>query len=216
MKECKKGFTMAELLLCLGIIGVISAMGIVSIRSSADSAYSLFYYNGYINLYNTIAEILSNEEDITNDQLAIYLGEGHDGVVKTKNGITYSANTNDQNETTITMTVPQRKTRNNNGTGTVSFRYYPEKGGYLIPLAVGTVNLQERRDLLPTYIDNGKDGRINRVTGHVEPIVYYNYRQAFCALINQNITDVISCNNVVGRPNNVSGVLKVANPKKAR
>ena len=216
MKKCKKGFTMAELLLCLGIIGVISAMGIVATKSSADSAYNLYYYNGYINLYNTIAEILSKEETINNEQLALYLGEVSGGVVKTKNGITYNATTNALDGTTITMTIPQRKTRNNNGRGTVSFRYYPNNGGYLIPLTNGTVNLQERRDLLPTYIDDGIVGRVNRTTGTFTPIPYYSYRQAFCALVNENVAGVITCDDVEDKPNITTGVLKVTNPKKAR
>lgn len=216
MKKCKKGFTMAELLLCLGIIGVISAMGIVATKNTADSAYSLFYYNGYINLYNTIAEILSKDEIIDNQHLALYLGEENGGVVKTNNGITYNVSKDDLGNITIRMTIPQRKTRTNNGMGNVSFRYYPNKGGYLIPLTNGTVNLQERRDLLPTYIDDGIVGRVNRTTGTFTPIPYYSYRQAFCALVNENVAGVITCDDVEDKPNITTGVLKVTNPKKAR
>lgn len=215
MKNYKKGFTMAEVLLCLGIIGIISAMGIVATKSSADNAYSLFYYNGYINLYNTIAEIISNDENITNEQLAIYLGKPSGGGIKTSNGILYNATTNDENETTITMTVPQRKTRNNNGTVTVSLRYYPENGGYLIPLN-GAVNLQKRRDLLPAYIDNGTVGRINKNGKIKEEIRYYSYQQAFCALNPSGVNDVISCEDVDDIPENAEGILRIANPKMAR
>ena len=56
MKNFKRAFTLAELLLCIGIIGIVSAMGMVITKHSTDKAYQLYYYTGYINLYNAIAE----------------------------------------------------------------------------------------------------------------------------------------------------------------
>ena len=56
MKKFKRAFTLAELLLCIGIIGIVSAMGMVITKNTTDKAYQLYYYTGYINLYNAIAE----------------------------------------------------------------------------------------------------------------------------------------------------------------
>lgn len=56
MKNFKRAFTLAELLLCIGIIGIVSAMGMVITKHTTDKAYQLYYYTGYINLYNAIAE----------------------------------------------------------------------------------------------------------------------------------------------------------------
>ena len=56
MKKFKRAFTLAELLLCIGIIGIVSAMGMVITKHTTDKAYQLYYYTGYINLYNAIAE----------------------------------------------------------------------------------------------------------------------------------------------------------------
>ena len=54
MKKFFRGFTLAELLLCVGIIGIVSAMGITVAKISTERAYNLLYYTGYINLYNAI------------------------------------------------------------------------------------------------------------------------------------------------------------------
>lgn len=60
MKNFKRAFTLAELLLCIGIIGIVSAMGMVITKHSTDKAYQLYYYTGYINLYNAIADGKAN------------------------------------------------------------------------------------------------------------------------------------------------------------
>ena len=56
MKKVKKGFTLAEVLLCIAIIGVVSAMGITIGKHGMDRAYNLYYYTGYSTLYNALAD----------------------------------------------------------------------------------------------------------------------------------------------------------------
>ena len=318
MKNFKKAFTLAELLLCLGIIGVISAMGLVIAKHGTDKAYNLFYYNGYINLYNAIADARSssdNIDELTNTQIMQHVaavfsnnaamldnktftiaqtlpslnfmtykavtkleiadpddngtvtgpddfkyqrdhgggggggslgtngsgdnggggglgglgnhgtgddgrgngvgnqgdskGDGDPGVdnngappegpganveignpetwpgpntagsiaINTIKGITYyypntlnselngiDAGAEVTSAIPITMTVPQRKTRTNDGIATVLLVYVNADNGYLIPVAhEDTVDLQTRRDLLPAYIDNGRVGRNNAI-----------------------------------------------------
>lgn len=219
MKNLKIGFTMAELLLCLAIVGIISAMGVVATKHSADSAYNLFYYNGYINLYNTIAEIRSNGDDVTIAKLANYLGDKNDNTITAKNGIEYTLSSADGN-TIITMTVPQRKTRTNNGKSTVQFAISEIDDGFLIPLDndICDVNLQTRRDLLPAYIDDGIVGRMKKDGPNnysMEKIAYYSYQQAFCAIKPTGVAGIISCSSVAGIPDK-EGVLKIADPRKAR
>ena len=250
----KKAFTLAELLLCLGIIGVVSAMGMTIAKHGTDRAYNLFYYNGYINLYNAIADakasisnptnaqimehvnsLLSSdvaaEEDV-NDEDAEPVAGGLVEVV-TNNGIRYSYSNNLQdglngiaaadgitNAIPITMTVPQRKTRTNNGFATVRFAYVDADDGYLIPLTAGSdVNLQLRRDLLPVYIDNGRVGRnnaINRADFEYQAIIYANFRDAFCTVRDgTNLGTLVNCgeySQVFPR----EGILKIADPRKAR
>ena len=298
----KNGFTLVELLLCIGIIGVVTAMGMLITKRSADSAYNLYYYTGYINLYNAIADartmgltsnsdiikhandILSskvqtketsflpltqkcsynnalppagnsverptyNENDIPTQGLVMPDLEpalppqkpewydpvpGGDGgvtttTINTSNGITYTCSSNDNNNYfEIIMTIPQRKTRQNNGTASTRFIYYNENGGLLIPVAsadANNINLQERNDLLPTYIDNGIVGRAVKTSSSYkyDRPAYYSYREAYCRLNNNasltiNGETVISCAGLqtptASEVN--SGFLKVANPRKAR
>ena len=120
----------------------------------------------------------------------------------------------------ITMTVPQRKTRNNpDGFATVRLLYINLNGGYIIPITAGSsVDLQNRRDLLPAFIDDGKVGRnnaLNRNNGFVytRP-AYGTYREMFCSLSGLGSIDtVISCNGI---NSNKTGALKVVDPRKAK
>ena len=329
----KKAFTLAELLLCLGIIGVVSAMGMVIAKHGTDRAYNLFYYSSYVNLYNAIAdakasgcttnreimehvdEVLSStaanslnsqyevaqsidflnlatykayyidntfvttpdnqrpEYDINQYQTDAIVSEpkqpedeneeassenndaddgdddngaggeensvggwpspGTSADIETSTGVDiyYPNNLEDglngvaglagvANAVPLTITIPQRQTRTNNGIATVHLVYVDTDNGYLIPVADGSsVNLQLRRDLLPVYIDDGKVGRnnvINRANFDYEPIKYYNYRDAVCTLRNgDSIGNLVNCDaytSAVPR----TGVLKFADPRKAR
>lgn len=395
MKKFFRGFTLAELLLCVGIIGIVSAMGMTVAKISTDKAYNLFYYAGYINLYNAIADAKSQGKETNSDIMnhardllskdnvvatlpdtgikfltykavwactpdtnrvggqnckdvpvplehngcGIYEGrtycqksscpseflkngictcmavdingkcidktpppnpivpkdidlclpgqervngvcqdicpegqtrdengvcqnicpEGqtrdengvchapeqaafvwptpdNSVVIETVNGIKYyypnnlSDDMNGVQQLTgdisgvksafpITMTVPQRQTRANNGIATVHLLYIDLNGGYLIPVADdASVDLQNRRDLLPAYIDNGKVGRnsniINRNNWTYERPAYRSYRETYCLLRGRTvINNVISCDGISA---NQAGVLAIANPQKAR
>ena len=70
----KYGFSLMELLLVLAIISIISVMGIQLTKHSTDKAYNLYYYSGYINLYNSIADIRSLGQKVTLEELNKRLG----------------------------------------------------------------------------------------------------------------------------------------------
>ncbi len=330
MKKFFRGFTLAELLLCVGIIGIVSAMGMTVAKIGTDKAYNSFYYAGYINLYNAIADaksrgketnedIMEHAQDLlskdnvvatlpdTNIKFLTYKavwaytkdmggaqekkcmdvpvplektqlpnsglkpvdppvipilcpeGQTRDEkgvcrapeeeqeafvwptpdnsvVIETVNGIKYyypnnlSDDMNGVQQLTgdisdvrtafpITMTVPQRQTRTNNGIATVHLLYIDLNGGYLIPVTDDeSVDLQNRRDLLPAYIDNGKVGRnsniVNRNNWTYERPAYRSYRETYCLLRGRTvINNVISCDEISA---NQDGVLAIANPQKAR
>ena len=208
MKKLKRAFTLAELLLCIGIIGIVSAMGMVITKHTTDKAYQLYYYTGYINLYNAIAEAklqgATNATDTMSkamDFLKVDNTTSGEGVITTEcaNGITYSYNIplNVENSSTentmyknvfITMRVPAAKTRTNGGFQEVRL-YYSYDSNTLIPLAPeeGSTapDLQTRRDLLPAYIDDGKVGRnnvIDRTNFTYEKPIYGSFKDAFCSL----------------------------------
>ena len=208
MKKFKRAFTLAELLLCIGIIGIVSAMGMVITKHTTDKAYQLYYYTGYINLYNAIAEAklqgATNATDTMSkamDFLKVDNTTSGEGVITTEcaNGITYSYNIplNVENSSTentmyknvfITMRVPAAKTRSNNGFQEVRL-YYSYDSNTLIPLAPeeasAAPDLQTRRDLLPAYIDDGKVGRnnvVDRTNFTYEKPIYGSFKDAFCSL----------------------------------
>ena len=318
MKKHFKGFTLSELLLCIGIIGVVSAMGMTITKISTDRAYNLYYYTGYTNLYNAIADakangiesnqeimqhvtqLLSKDENniafatdmpfssykavllanniscpsgyklqgtkclplkhVIDDEKTTLVpptrpdwsghitgngsGSGNDGSGDGTGGGdgdgtgdgsgdgsgSGSSSGSGSGDVTpngtitraipITMTVPQRKTRNNpDGFATVRLLYINLNGGYLIPITAGSsVDLQNRRDLLPAFIDDGKVGRnnaLNRNNGFVytRP-AYGTYREMFCSLSGLGSIDtVISCNGI---NSNKTGALKVVDPRKAK
>lgn len=230
MKKC--GFSLMELLLVLAIISIISVMGIQLTKHSTDKAYDLYYYSGYINLYNSIADIRSLGQKVTLDELNKRLGTEVPlpaGVneITTNNGIKYDDlnRVGETDDFDITMKIPQRKTKKNpDAIATVRLRYHSDGTGYLIPyeqrVAVRTdiVNLPKRRDLLPAYIDDGLVGRTRpqnngTPTYTYQRIQYRTYRDAFCNL-NSQIAGIISCAGIIQNPN-VVGVLRIADPRKA-
>lgn len=226
----KLGFTMVELLLCIAIIGVVSAMGMTITKKSTDRAYDLYFYNGYINLYNSIADIIAEGGAATDiNALNARLGTEEtlpaDNIIRTINGVTYEIDASNN----IKMTVPQKKTRTNSGRATVLFGYIAEGDGYLVPLISGSdVDLQNRRDLLPAYVDNGIVGRVKpNASGNYtidKQIAYYSYRQAYCSITGNSSINIgteeepnfiLEC-PAIGGLTNQNGILKVANPSKAR
>ena len=232
MKNFYRGFTIVELLLCIFIIGIITAMGMTITRRSAEKAYNLYYYTGYINLYNSIADArakaIENIPEIMN----------HAGILlQNRNPMAPQGGEADNLQALrIDMTVPQQRTRANNGEATVAFVYINNDEGLLVPLvpeqaaqANGVPNLQDRRDLLPVYIDNGVVGRVipnGNNNSYVRP-EYFSYREAYCRLHNnQNLrvqgidnvaNPVIDCAGIPADARLVnSGFLKVADPRYAR
>ncbi len=235
MKNIQRGFTLAEIILSVGIIGIVSAMGLMVSKYSTEKAYNLFYYSGYISLYNSLLEAEAQKEGQSNTDIlagvARYLDSnvktlpspinGNDKYIKTSNGIQFyfrSTGLDDNSYIYLTMEVPQPKTRTNNGKASVVLMYTKvDDISYLIPVdTMNDVKLQERRDLLPAYIDDGIVGRAD-ANGQVRAIAYYNYKQAYCAMTsNKSIDSVISCTGVTGKPSAKEGVLKVRDPRKAR
>ena len=183
----KQGFTLAELLLCVGIIGIVGAMGMMATKHSVEQAYRGYWYTGYVALADSIADFEDNgrfDSQKTNEQITNgeeFAKRLHDIIGGTINNTTVTASNNIryliENITTdgtyyITMTVPQAKTRQNQrGTATTRFAY-SHNNKVLIPIAGGTVNLQNRPDLLPFYKEEGNSGQTDRN--------YTGFIQAYC------------------------------------
>ncbi len=268
MKNFKLGFTVSELLLGLGIIAIVSAMGMTVAKKGTEDAYKTYFATGTMNLNNALAQIESGGINVDNnlqqrvnnngifiqgdpdtifgdipqitenlkflfdDTQTFGNGQNQSTDVQATNGIRYNIDSTNGQQIQITMTVPAPKTRaNQNGTATARFIYDRNQNGLnnrmLIPIAGGNVNLQNRRDLLLTYLDNGFVGR-HTGTGYT-PIHYGTYEEAFCTLLDSipaaqraqfNPANInINCNNVarIRRNGNLeTGVIKFVSPRKLK
>lgn len=265
MKLFKKGFTLAELMLVIGIIAIVTAMGAAITKKSTEKAYNLYYYTGYVNLYNAFTDTRMNDGKTEPNQhgagdcqiqtnhpvchLNNLLGTGPyngemDFTIISKNGIRYQFISDNLITGLIIMGVPQPKTRTNpSGMNYVVIRANINSGNipayeYLIPVsqssfaAVGNalpngtyIDLGERQDLLPTYIDNGTVGRVlsdlgaNANTSYTN-IRYTTYNQAVCSINNNallrqyNGNIILDCSKI-NVPASV-GVMRFGDPRKVR
>ena len=224
MKQLKKGFTLAEVLLAIAIIGVVTAMGMLITKEGATKAYNLFYYTGYKNLLNAIIE--SNMEGKTirtcvNDLLGTTAELVDGNQVFARNGIIYTF----ENDDTIAMLVPiPKKKGETDANYTVAF-HYVENTNYLIPIDPSKrsdnckgPDLQVRKDLLPAFIDDGIVGRnnvINRGEWKYKSPRFASYKDVYCSL-NDTIEGVITCDNYTNVRTSGFGILKVANPRRVQ
>ena len=186
----KQGFTLAELLLCVGIIGIVGAIGAVATKHSIEQSYKGYWYTGYSALNDSIADFEYNkrfDSDDANERITtaaefatrlnnIVIGriEGNTTVIA-PNGIRYAISYNNTNNVyTVLMTVPQAKTRQNQtGTATTEL-VYNHSTKALIPTSKATdglVSIQNRPDLLAFYLNDGTRTNTKR---------YYSYRDAYC------------------------------------
>lgn len=155
MKILKKGFTLAELLLVIAIIGIVSAMGAVITKKTTDKAYDMYYYTGYVNLANALTEAEMNgktssisfdnfsyENDLvkylaeifTGDENNFDRGSGSYTTVEAKNGILYQLwhPTITGGAATIVMGVPAPKTRSNTNNLVTNNRPYKLSAFYYL------------------------------------------------------------------------------------
>lgn len=231
----KNGFTMIELLLCLAIIGIVSAMGMTITKKSSAKAYNLFYYSGYVNMYDALVEI-SDEESTSSttstppsgwagstanwktiDELNKILGKddvtvnsSSQAVITTSNGIEYVFDNSDSDK--IYMDVPAAKTKKNEGKARVELTY-DSSTGILVP----GEPLFSRRDLLPTYLDDGFVGRKTASSESVAPIQYRSYKESYCTLYGSSgLPSGLDCDGVTIPTTKPKAAINFANPLKAR
>ena len=267
MKKLKKGFSLAELLIAMGIIAVIATMGFSISKKGVENAYNLYFYTGYKGLYDAITETNSEEIDLINitqgpvgifinrtlnddfiDNMAkllkvdnvVTLENGHKSLTA-PNGINYEIwfpNLNTFNSTAnpgigypyidIIMTVPQ--VRRNGVLNQTEFIYVPQyEGGMLIPITRNdnTLDLQNRKDLIPFYGENGINGKVIIPDGSNQPNNFqrrrfYSFREAYCKkydnhpafITSGHLVTVINCDDVVDDGFPFEGFIQAENPKK--
>ena len=163
--KIKSAFSLAELLIVIGIISVLAVMLLSISKKSITNAYNLYYYTGY----KAIADAISYSNTKTNNS-ALNAGRVCEAFgftptqcslanIPVKNGISYKL-TDETTRYKIEMSIPSQ-----NGAVAVIFYYLPNvANGIVVPytatLPTGTsLNLYDRKDLLPFYVDDGVKGR---------------------------------------------------------
>ena len=238
MKQIKKGFSLAEVLIAMGIISVIATIGFTIGRRGVESAYNQYIYTGYKGLSMAVANAVqegnaydsSNPDNFFNSiNATLNINEG-----RTSNGTTFVFN-EESGAVTFKMQVPAKKTRNGSTT-TICLDYLPNKpyGGVLIPVQEGIEcsssipNIVTRKDLLPFFIDNGITGRVipSRTSvdsndasyGYIKR-QYYSIEEALCYAYTESLTGskgdtITDCPEPLSDRGSKRGAIKVADPRK--
>ncbi len=209
MKLSKLGFTMAELLLCIAIIGIVSAMGMTITKKGTEKAYNLYYYTGYVNMYNAIADAVATGESSLS---YAYNADGSINYTVKPKIVKHIAKCFNVEESVVTWTnavgyqisaangityylYPEfsflaiwMKVPTSSGTSKYVQLYYVLSTNELIPSNEDNADffrIQNRGDLLAAYVDDGKVGRnnvMNRSSWQYQRPVYGSYKDAYCSV----------------------------------
>lgn len=177
-KNIKKGFTLAELLISIAIISIISTMGIVISKKGMDKAYDYYVYNSYKTISSAIGDAISNNYKIDDNKedweaFLIYISDLFGGsksefsidlderysFISLKNGVVYKFNNTHKGHIRILLPSANSKGR------ILDFYLDPDHYEYgLIPASNEAYNdslsVLNRIDLLPFTIDDGEKGKI--------------------------------------------------------
>lgn len=209
--KLKKGFTLAELLVCIAIISIISTMGIVISKKGMDKAYDYYVYNSYKSISSAIGDAISNgySYDFENSDFSKYLqslfssqilvfnpdGGNNFALLSLNNGVVYKFNKTKEGHIRILLPSANSEGR------ILDFYLDPDHYEYgLIPASNEVYNnslsVLDRIDLLPFTIDDGETGKIvsrlkEDFSDFEDPayldedhktIERYSYKKAFCNL----------------------------------
>lgn len=215
-KRFQFGFSLAEILIALGIISIVATMGFSISKKGLERAYNQYFHTGYTGIQAALADAhfsgASNKDNYIRD---LFRGKIDNGVIIAPNNIKFKIDEG-SNSYKIVMTVPGA-----NGSKTIDLYYMPDKYNFL--LVGGTY--QDRIDLLPFYVDDGIKGRLikryDAGSGNFSNPIYtkrkfYSFKDAFCAVypsttVSYSGTNIIECTNTTATEN---GVLRVADPRK--
>ena len=223
-KNSKKGFSLAEVLISVGIVSVIATLGFSVARTNLDRAYNMYVYTGakYLSDAITDAEIRNQAGNLnaltTHLQNLFNADIDNNGDLVTRNGIVYEI---DQvgvvlNTGTpifnIRMTVP---TRSGGQQNLYSFFHVNEDPRY--PALFPQEDLAIRTDLLKYYIRIPGDPDIPRNRN------YFSFLDVACGYFENGVSltnsegenlPILDCQNANALQVQVppNGILTMARP----
>ena len=213
----KLGFSLIEVLLVLGIIAVVTAMGFSITQKSIERAYNQYWYTGFKALWDATRDYESSlnggsfnaqkyAENIKNLINGAKLTGSSTYTITAPNGISYYiVQPPNLQFVAITMTLPETKQAKSKLYKT-QFRYYYSYIPTVLcpgaPQQTDYLDLRNRKDLLPFYV---KGSTTNGV---------YSFQEAYCR-VNDNTSNIVpDCNLVNTSDQNQGGVFYPANPRK--
>ncbi|MBR2430872.1 type II secretion system protein [bacterium] len=209
----QRGFSLAEMLIAMGIASTIIFLGFTMSKKSIENAYKGYIYTGYHGISTAIKEAkvegIEPKPDDSKD-FAIYIEEILDADMKyvsdyyeitAPNKIKYiikkSAISWEGTSTTpehmvyiIKMQTPTKKQQNKTHE-TICLAYNPTKYDVLLPFSnipdvcQSTIDIKTRPDYLLFYLDNGTAGKT--IQGNYNEIKYMSVEDAVCKQ-NKDIT----------------------------
>ena len=248
INKFRQAFSLAELLIVIAIIAIVIAMSFTIAKKGIKNAYNLFFYTGYNGIYEAIGDAIDygyalsstniSNCDFINHIVKILSAEkttsGNGVQIAAPNGIVYNMSfltnyTEEMGDEEVTksiykivMKIPYQKTGNINE-AKITLYYLPDyNNGILVPSGVinadNNVNLQNRQDLLPFYIDDGSVGRAVETSSgsysYTKP-TYTNFKTAFCQSNGSLVlggNTYVNCTGIT--TNSKKGLLKAVNPRK--
>ena len=213
-----------------------------AIADATSKGYK-FYPDCPIDITNNTCKIIDHIEKVLKAENITSTSYTNKREFKTQNGIIYTfeltgSGTSRPYDCKIYMTYPVVKYRKNNivYSHRVVITYLHQNthsdGGYPVLLPESEIDtdlpleqtlLQDRVDLLPFYLDNGKNGKIltdyNENNNTLKPrmdkyerLNFLSFRQAFCKQYDtRTMNPKINCN---GYAKEEEAVIRVANPRK--
>ena len=229
MKE-KKAFSLIEVLMVMGIIAVVTAMGFSISNKGVERAYNLYWYTGYSAIASaTYDAIMHDKFDREHPNLCSYANHlkklmkaesysclSTNAEFTAPNDIVFKIEpesvTGNRGYYKITMTIPKPKIRGTFPNETV-FIFNLNDPGYIYPsnsVPDGYMNLNSRVDLLPFYVKTENPQNIK---------TFFGFREAYCkagkpSIANMGAVANISCTGITPNQENDQGEPISANPRK--
>ena len=209
MKNLKFGFSLAELLIAIAIMAVVSVMSLQIAKHGMDHAGNMYFYNAYKGLDLAIRDAnhsgikMNDSEAIDSNANKAFFNKladtlvvdnskmvynGNTFTMTAKNGVSYEFNgiSSSSHTCSVTIITPMRSQNNR------AYCMYVIDDEMLVPAETannlinnGYIDLLNRRDLLPAYLANGVRGKVryfadtNTLAPYV-PNTYTSYKQAYC------------------------------------
>lgn len=190
-KITKKGFSLAEVLISIGIVSVIATLGFSITKKNIDNAYNMYVYTGASALTDAILDAeykdrTNNITNLTNHLRTLFndlpAPEEEDYIINARNGISFKIEDlgtyKDKPVFEFTMTTPTKRTNSENNNNEYTFVKVFEENFPTLFVTGATAN---RIDLLKFYIYNPDEEENNN------PPTYYSFREAACHNLGETI-----------------------------